>query len=499
MADIFLSYANPDRSRAKLFADLLSSCGWSVFWDGQIKAAADWRDVLQGELDKAGAVVVLWSEASVDSDWVKEEAERGRSRLVPVRIDEVELPLGFSGQQAVNLVGWRGGKVEDVDKLIAGVTEALGRPPKQRAKIPKSPSQKRRLAAAILVAGVLLAAYPVIQWLNRPAPIMSQEIVIDTSQGMSAPFDTAPSKLSAAIESLRSRTLPPSENLALRAFGGECHQDDESRLLVSFGTNRRSRIVRAADNLQPRGQPALAAGVISALADLQPLPNTKRIVVLTGHADKCQEEALREIKERIEAYQRAGQQITLEVRMIGLAVPAEEQSGVKQISDAVGGQAYFVSTVKELNDVLEYVLEFEPGVTHVRAVWDVVGTVGKSVGELPQHMNNNRYDEAEKIAESGTAAYLKMKPSFDALAGSQVSPDFERFYTLATENRDLQAQLLQIVGTGIREGKTAGERQSPEYLKAMSAWNETMTKYNANMTEMNRLSQQIVKAVRKGR
>jgi hypothetical protein len=328
---------------------------------------------------------------------------------------------------------------------------------------------------------------------------MSQEIVIDTSAGMSAPFDSAPSKLSAAVEALRTRTLPPGENLALRAFGGECHQDDESRLLVSFGTNRRSRIVRAAGSLQPRGEPALAAGVISALADLQPLPNTKRIVVLTGHADKCQAEALREIKARIEAYQRAGQQIVLEVRMIGLAVPLEQQDGVQQISDAVGGQAYFVNTIKELNDVLEYVLEFEPGVTHVRAVWDVVGVVSKSIGELPQHMNNRRYDEAEKIAESGQAAYLKIRPSFDALAGSQVSPDFERFYTLATENLGLQAQLLEIVGTGIREGKTSGEGQSPEYLKTVNVWNETMTKYNANISEMNRLTEQIVKAVRKGR
>ena len=39
--------------------------------------------------------------------------------------------------------------------------------------------------------------------------------------------------------------------------------------------------------------------------------------------------------------------------MIGLAVPAEQQDGVKEISDAVGGQAYFVNTIKELNDVLE--------------------------------------------------------------------------------------------------------------------------------------------------
>ena len=80
-----------------------------------------------------------------------------------------------------------------------------------------------------------------------------------------------------------------------------------------------------------------------------------------------------------------------------------------------------------------------------------------------------------------------------------MSPDFERFYALATENRALQAQLLEIVGTGIREGKASGERQSPEYLKTVNAWNETLAKYNTNISEMNRLTEQIVKPVRKGR
>ena len=125
VADIFLSYANEDRPRVKIIADLLKSCGWSVFWDANIKAAAEWRAVLQSELDTASAVVVLWSHSSVMSSWVQEEAERGRMRLISVRIAEVDLPLGFSGRQAINLIGWRGGKVDEVGTLVDAVSETL--------------------------------------------------------------------------------------------------------------------------------------------------------------------------------------------------------------------------------------------------------------------------------------------------------------------------------------------------------------------------------------
>ena len=291
----------------------------------------------------------------------------------------------------------------------------------------------------------------------------------------------------------------PLKTWHLEKLWGECHQDDESRLLVSFGTNRRSRIVRAADNLRPRGQPALAAGVIWRSPTSSRFPNTKRIVVLTGHADKCQEEALREIKERIEAYQRAGQQITLEVRMIGLAVPAEEQSGVKQISDAVGGQAYFVSTVKELNDVLEYVLEFEPGVTQVRAVWDVVGTVGKFGRRTPaahEQQQIPRSREDRRVWHGGLSqneAVIRCARGQPGVAGLRAllhTGDGEpRSSGPAPSNR-------RHGDTRRQDGWRASESRVSEGHERLERNDD---EYNANMTEMNRLSQQIVKSVRKGR
>jgi TIR domain len=497
LANIFLSYAQEDRARVNIIADLLTSCGWSVFWDSNIKAGTNWREVLQAELDASGAVVVLWSRFSVASTWVHEEAERGRARLISVRIDDVELPLGFSRLQGVDLIGWRGGKADGVGKLVDAVSETLRMPAPQPPKVPRSPSQNARIAIAAGLAGILLAAYPAIQWLRQPAPIMNQEIVIDTSEGMSARFDNGPTKLEAAVEALRNRNLHPAENLAFRQFGGECHKDDDTRLLVSFGTNRRDRIVKATKGLRPRGQPALASAVISALADMQPLSNAKRVVVLTGHTDKCEQEALREIKERVEAYKQAGHELSIEMRFIGLAVPAEDQERIRAISDAVGGESHFVSTVAELNDVLQYVLEFEPAVTHVKAVWDVVGKVGQSLNDVANNTNEKKFDEADKILEAGQASYLAMRPSFDALAGRQVSPQFERFYTLAAQNLSLEQQVFDVGRKGIRLGRAAGKEPTPEYEKSIEEWNALVAKCNANINEMNRLTEEIIKEARK--
>jgi len=497
MADIFLSYAREDRDRAGIIARLVASGGWTVFWDANIKAKAEWRSVLQSELDSARAVIVLWSRASVASSWVTDEAERGRAKLISVRIDDVPMPLGFNQLQAVDLVNWRGGRHAEVDRLISAVSETLKAPPPRAPVVPAPPHRKWYAAAAIALAVAVAATYPVVQWMTAPPPIMNQEIVLDASAGMAAAFNDRPSKLSAAVDALRVRSLYQKENLALRVFGGECGQDDESKVLVSFGTARRNRILKAAADLQPHGKPTLASAVISAMADLRPFANTKRVVVLTGHADTCNEEAVRDIKERLNAYKAAGQEIALEMRFIGLSVSAADQTQIQQMSDAVSGHAYFVNTAAELNEVLEYVLEFEPALTYVRSVEDVVEQVGKAMNEVADHMNAGRFDDAQKTLDAGLVAYAKVKPSFDALGGQHPGANFERFYSLAAENRSLQQQVFDIGSVMIGQGSKDGKPQTPEYGASVDKWNALIGKYNDNIREMDRIVQEIVKEVRR--
>ena len=74
MTDVFISYATSDRERAREIANLLSARGWSVWWDRKIKAGQTFDEVIERELESAKSIVVLWSEASVASEWVKNEA-----------------------------------------------------------------------------------------------------------------------------------------------------------------------------------------------------------------------------------------------------------------------------------------------------------------------------------------------------------------------------------------------------------------------------------------
>ena len=103
--DVFVSYHHEDRERVRPLVEAMQARGWEVFWDTVIGIGELWRDVIDDRLDHARAVCVVWTENSVTSRWVREEAERGGQRgvLVPVRLDRVEQPTGFREFQYADL------------------------------------------------------------------------------------------------------------------------------------------------------------------------------------------------------------------------------------------------------------------------------------------------------------------------------------------------------------------------------------------------------------
>lgn len=121
---IFLSYASEDRPRAERVARALTSRGWSVWWDRTIPPGKSFDDVIEAALNAAKCVVVLWSKASVTSEWVKTEATEGANRriLVPALIDDVPIPLAFKRIHAANLIGWNS---EAGDESFASLAESV--------------------------------------------------------------------------------------------------------------------------------------------------------------------------------------------------------------------------------------------------------------------------------------------------------------------------------------------------------------------------------------
>ena len=110
MSDIFISYSSTDRERARLLADVLAEQGWSVWWDREIPPGRQFDEVIEEALDAAKCVVVLWSQASAASTWVKTEAAEAmrRKALIPAIIEDVKIPLEFRRLQAADLSRWNG-------------------------------------------------------------------------------------------------------------------------------------------------------------------------------------------------------------------------------------------------------------------------------------------------------------------------------------------------------------------------------------------------------
>src|SRR5215813_1705769 len=105
MGDIFLSYARADRAAAAHLVEELERHGWSVWWDRDIIAGTNFDQAIEKELEAARCVIVLWSAASVLSDWVRAEAAEAarRQALIPVLIEDVKVPLEFRRLQTLSL------------------------------------------------------------------------------------------------------------------------------------------------------------------------------------------------------------------------------------------------------------------------------------------------------------------------------------------------------------------------------------------------------------
>ena len=132
MSDIFLSYASEDRERVGPLAEALIQEGWSVFWDRVIPVGKTWHEMLEEELSAARSLLIVWSENSIKSKWVREEADEGLRMelpLFPILLDEVLPPLGFRGIQAADFSAWDGSLSSQVFKnLVQGIKGSLGQP-----------------------------------------------------------------------------------------------------------------------------------------------------------------------------------------------------------------------------------------------------------------------------------------------------------------------------------------------------------------------------------
>jgi hypothetical protein len=184
MADVFLSYAREDSARAAQVANALQAAGIDVFWDSEIPPGQTWADYIETKLAQCKALIVLWSEHSTKSQWVREEARMGRDKgvLIPAMIDSSQSPFGFGEVQAANLASWNGeAEHPDWRRFLEAVRAATNRPasasprpqpamaapPRAQAPPPSAPAKEKKggmpgwawaiigVVATVIVLGII--------------------------------------------------------------------------------------------------------------------------------------------------------------------------------------------------------------------------------------------------------------------------------------------------------------------------------------------------------
>ena len=139
MADVFISYASADREIARTLGEALSARGYDAWWDRTIPPGRVFDEVIQEALGAARCVVVLWSQASIASNWVKTEAAEAASRsiLVPVMVENVLVPIEFKRIQSANLAVWNGDQDHtEFRSVLASIDRLMSNPQKAAATIP---------------------------------------------------------------------------------------------------------------------------------------------------------------------------------------------------------------------------------------------------------------------------------------------------------------------------------------------------------------------------
>ena len=141
MSDIFISYARPNEPLAKQAAEALRTAGYGVWRDDELPAHRAYGEVIEERIKLAKAVLVLWSNDAVRSQWVRAEADAAREAgtLVQLSIDGVLPPMPFNQIQCADLMGWSGDVDapgwKKVESSIASLVGSVAAPTEQNSDI----------------------------------------------------------------------------------------------------------------------------------------------------------------------------------------------------------------------------------------------------------------------------------------------------------------------------------------------------------------------------
>jgi galactose-1-phosphate uridylyltransferase len=129
--EVFLSYAREDIDLAKQIIAKLEDDEIKVWWDNKITLdSGDFTSEIEEAILAAQCFLVLWSENSTKSDWVKEEAtfaKKNKPKIVQVGVGDIRVPLGFKLGQCKKLTLKKGQISRDsLSEIARDIKEIIG-------------------------------------------------------------------------------------------------------------------------------------------------------------------------------------------------------------------------------------------------------------------------------------------------------------------------------------------------------------------------------------
>jgi len=152
MSDVFVSYARSSEPQARQIAETLRSQGFTVWCDDELPVHRAYSEVIEERLKAAKAVVVIWSAAAANSQWVRAEADAARlaATLVQVSVDGTLPPMPFNQIQCADLREWSG----DINAMgwrkLAGSVAALVGGGEASAGAAQRPMHSRKVSICVL-------------------------------------------------------------------------------------------------------------------------------------------------------------------------------------------------------------------------------------------------------------------------------------------------------------------------------------------------------------
>ena len=167
MASVFLSYDRDDAEAARAIAALVEKAGHEVWWDKHISGGSQYAKEIAQALDESDVVLVLWSNSSIESPWVRDEAGAGRDRgrLVPLSLDGTPPPLGFRQFHSIDLGNWSDrGKLPHSKEVLSAI-ERQSKVPDVAAALGGAPAKPRANRSSLnmwAIIGVAIAMFFVV-------------------------------------------------------------------------------------------------------------------------------------------------------------------------------------------------------------------------------------------------------------------------------------------------------------------------------------------------